>query len=104
MAMLAQEIRAQALRFALNCRPGASSEVHVTTILDPRDPDRLTMLVAEGGSGELMLLDVHAGDVLCTVAPDQPQGIYEALRRTAKLVYLDRHLIGPLRDALGRAG
>lgn len=102
---LVEEVKVQALRFALNCRTGNSGDVRVTSVQDPDTPTHVTFILEETEEGELLLVDVDAEHVMEQISgPDRISAVFDAVRAAARLVYLDRHLLGPLREALARAG
>lgn len=101
---LTEEIRAQAERFAQNHLARDGVPARITRIDHPELPGHLTFLIEQVGE-PVVLIDVDADHVLEEAAKisARPGLIFEGIRRAARTIFIDPHLVGPLRRALARA-
>lgn len=100
---LIEEVKAQARRFALS-HLADDDDARVLAIDDPDEPGHLTFILEQAGEA-LVLIDVSASHVLEEAATigARPGLIMEAVRRTARVVFFDAHLVNPVLAALARA-
>ncbi|HET99696.1 hypothetical protein LCGC14_0274020 [marine sediment metagenome] len=99
---LVEEIRAQAERFAQN-HLGSDADARITRVDHPDMPGHFTFFIEQPGE-PVILITVYADHVLEEVEKitARPGLILEAIRRAARTVFIDPHMVGPLKRALAR--